>query len=86
MPPPHLHQTSAANHHRRRHTHLPPIRAMRTLQGRAICITNDKAVNVEVHPHAYPRVRVFPYPKKKKFLAVQVPKRTALESYSSSQI
>ncbi|KAI3716328.1 hypothetical protein L6452_23588 [Arctium lappa] len=52
-----------------RHTYLPPIRAMRSLQGRVICTTNEKTVNVEVtrlapHPKYKRRVR-----KKKKFQA-----------------
>ncbi|KAI3712021.1 hypothetical protein L1987_70570 [Smallanthus sonchifolius] len=110
---PFLHGTSAisikpsavaANHHRP--TYLPPIRAMRSLQGRVICTTNDKTVNVEVvrlapHPKYKRRVRkkkkfqahdpenqfqigdivqlekCKPISKKKTFLAVPVPKRTA---------
>ncbi|KAK9060494.1 hypothetical protein SSX86_021198 [Deinandra increscens subsp. villosa] len=73
---PFLHGTSAistkpsapASHHLRP-TYLPPIRAMRSLQGRVICTTNDKTVNVEVvrlapHPKYKRRVR-----KKKKFQA-----------------
>ncbi|KAK8581216.1 hypothetical protein V6N13_144256 [Hibiscus sabdariffa] len=47
----------------------PPIRAMKTLQGRVVCSTNDKTVSVEVvrlapHPKYKRRVR-----KKKKFQA-----------------
>ncbi|WOG99209.1 hypothetical protein DCAR_0518557 [Daucus carota subsp. sativus] len=47
----------------------PPIRAMKTLQGRVVCATNDKTVSVEVtrlapHPKYKRRVR-----KKKKFQA-----------------
>ncbi|KAL5576460.1 hypothetical protein UlMin_018159 [Ulmus minor] len=38
---------------------LPPIRAMRTLQGRVVCSTNDKTVSVEV-------VRLAPHPKYKR--------------------
>lgn len=50
-------------------TFLPPIRAMRSLQGRVVCATNDKTVAVEVlrlapHPKYKRRVR-----KKKKFQA-----------------
>ncbi|GMQ08621.1 hypothetical protein CsSME_00052263 [Camellia sinensis var. sinensis] len=50
-------------------TFLPPIRAMKTLQGRVVCATNDKTVAVEVvrlapHPKYKRRVR-----KKKKFQA-----------------
>ncbi|KAK1416851.1 hypothetical protein QVD17_25968 [Tagetes erecta] len=41
------------------HRYLPPIRAMRSLQGRVICTTNDKTVNVEV-------VRLAPHPKYKR--------------------
>ncbi|PWA61838.1 hypothetical protein CTI12_AA182460 [Artemisia annua] len=52
-----------------RPNYLPPIRAMRSLQGRVITTTNDKTVNVEVtrlapHPKYKRRVR-----KKKKFQA-----------------
>ncbi|KAE8659520.1 30S ribosomal protein S17 [Hibiscus syriacus] len=48
---------------------LPPIRAMKSLQGRVVCATNDKTVSVEVvrlapHPKYKRRVR-----KKKKFQA-----------------
>ncbi|XP_043723824.1 30S ribosomal protein S17, chloroplastic [Telopea speciosissima] len=48
---------------------LPQIRAMKTLQGRVVCATNDKTVAVEVvrlapHPKYKRRVR-----KKKKFQA-----------------
>ncbi|XP_010254084.1 PREDICTED: 30S ribosomal protein S17, chloroplastic [Nelumbo nucifera] len=48
---------------------LPPIRAMKSLQGRVVCATNDKTVAVEVvrlapHPKYKRRVR-----KKKKFQA-----------------
>ncbi|XP_071691990.1 small ribosomal subunit protein uS17c [Rutidosis leptorrhynchoides] len=62
-------QTAAVNNHHNRPTHLQPIRAMRSLQGRVICTTNDKTVNVEVtrlapHPKYKRRVR-----KKKKFQA-----------------
>ncbi|KAD4179690.1 hypothetical protein E3N88_28281 [Mikania micrantha] len=58
---------TTTTHHRP--TSLPPIRAMRSLQGRVICTTNDKTVNVEVvrlapHPKYKRRVR-----KKKKFQA-----------------
>ncbi|KAJ0724741.1 putative ribosomal protein S17/S11 [Helianthus annuus] len=58
--------TTAPTHHR---STLLPIRAMRSLQGRVICSTNDKTVNVEVvrlapHPKYKRRVR-----KKKKFQA-----------------
>ncbi|KAI3814952.1 hypothetical protein L1987_14601 [Smallanthus sonchifolius] len=130
---PFLHGTSAistkpsavaANHHCP--TYFPPIRAMRSLQGRVICTTNDKTVNVEVvrlapHPKYKRRVRkkkkfqahdpenqfqigdivqlekCKPISKKKTFLAVPVPKRTAskkpeqelglaLESDSASQV
>ncbi|KAI3789742.1 hypothetical protein L2E82_02545 [Cichorium intybus] len=121
---------STSIHHQQRHTYLPPIRAMRSLQGRVICTTNDKTVNVEVtrlapHPKYKRRVRkkkkfqahdpenqfqigdlvqlekCKPISKKKTFLAVPVPKRTApkqpkevatqdlgipLESDSSSQV
>ncbi|GMI82077.1 PIGMENT DEFECTIVE 347, PLASTID RIBOSOMAL SMALL SUBUNIT PROTEIN 17, ribosomal protein S17 [Hibiscus trionum] len=47
----------------------PPIRAMKSLQGRVVCATNDKTVSVEVvrlapHPKYKRRVR-----KKKKFQA-----------------
>ncbi|KAK1414265.1 hypothetical protein QVD17_30009 [Tagetes erecta] len=72
-----LHGTSAISttpsttihHHHHRPTYLPPIRAMRSLQGRVINNTNDKTVNVEVvrlapHPKYKRRVR-----KKKKFQA-----------------
>ncbi|XP_030525234.1 30S ribosomal protein S17, chloroplastic [Rhodamnia argentea] len=50
-------------------TSLPPIRAMRSLQGRVVCSTNDKTVAVEVtrlapHPKYKRRVR-----KKKKYQA-----------------
>ncbi|KAJ9190202.1 hypothetical protein P3X46_001429 [Hevea brasiliensis] len=50
-------------------TFLPPIRAMRSMQGRVVCATNDKTVSVEVtrlapHPKYKRRVR-----KKKKFQA-----------------
>ncbi|XP_052180816.1 30S ribosomal protein S17, chloroplastic [Diospyros lotus] len=50
-------------------TFLPPIRAMKSIQGRVVCATNDKTVNVEVirlapHPKYKRRVR-----KKKKFQA-----------------
>lgn len=62
-------QTTTVNNHHNRPTYLPPIRAMRSLQGRVICTTNDKTVNVEVtrlapHPKYKRRVR-----KKKKFQA-----------------
>lgn len=65
-PPP---SATVNHHHHHRHTYLPPIRAMRSLQGRVICTTNDKTVNVEVtrlapHPKYKRRVR-----KKKKFQA-----------------
>ncbi|KAK8551231.1 hypothetical protein V6N13_119709 [Hibiscus sabdariffa] len=48
---------------------LPPIRAMKSMQGRVVCATNDKTVSVEVvrlapHPKYKRRVR-----KKKKFQA-----------------
>ncbi|XP_055828496.1 30S ribosomal protein S17, chloroplastic [Solanum dulcamara] len=48
---------------------LPPIRAMRSMQGRVVCSTNDKTVSVEVtrlapHPKYKRRVR-----KKKKYQA-----------------
>ncbi|XVF74570.1 hypothetical protein PTKIN_Ptkin13bG0120300 [Pterospermum kingtungense] len=50
-------------------TFLPPIRAMKSMQGRVVCATNDKTVSVEVvrlapHPKYKRRVR-----KKKKFQA-----------------
>ncbi|XVE88883.1 hypothetical protein DITRI_Ditri19aG0104400 [Diplodiscus trichospermus] len=50
-------------------TFLPPIRAMRSMQGKVVCATNDKTVSVEVvrlapHPKYKRRVR-----KKKKFQA-----------------
>ncbi|XVF24973.1 hypothetical protein REPUB_Repub13aG0173300 [Reevesia pubescens] len=50
-------------------TFLPPIRAMKSLQGKVVCATNDKTVSVEVvrlapHPKYKRRVR-----KKKKFQA-----------------
>ncbi|KAI6690052.1 hypothetical protein NL676_026880 [Syzygium grande] len=50
-------------------TSLPPIRAMRSLQGRVVCATSDKTVAVEVtrlapHPKYKRRVR-----KKKKYQA-----------------
>ncbi|OMO54066.1 Ribosomal protein S17 [Corchorus capsularis] len=50
-------------------TFLPPIKAMRSMQGRVVCATNDKTVSVEVvrlapHPKYKRRVR-----KKKKFQA-----------------
>ncbi|KAJ7951759.1 30S ribosomal protein S17 chloroplastic [Quillaja saponaria] len=38
---------------------LPPIRAMKLLQGRVVCATNDKTVAVEV-------VRLAPHPKYKR--------------------
>ncbi|KAK9281605.1 hypothetical protein L1049_004508 [Liquidambar formosana] len=38
---------------------LPPIRAMKTLQGRVVCATSDKTVAVEV-------VRLAPHPKYKR--------------------
>ncbi|KAE7997459.1 hypothetical protein FH972_002095 [Carpinus fangiana] len=41
------------------HTFLPPIRAMRSLQGKVVCATNDKTVAVEV-------VRLAPHPKYKR--------------------
>uniref|UniRef100_A0A5B7BHE2 Small ribosomal subunit protein uS17c n=1 Tax=Davidia involucrata TaxID=16924 RepID=A0A5B7BHE2_DAVIN len=41
------------------HTFLPPIRAMKSLQGRVLCSTNDKTVAVEV-------VRLAPHPKYKR--------------------
>ncbi|XP_022721122.1 30S ribosomal protein S17, chloroplastic-like [Durio zibethinus] len=46
---------------------LPPIRAMKSMQGKVVCATNDKTVSVEVvrlapHPKYKRRVR-----KKKKF-------------------
>ncbi|PSS17929.1 30S ribosomal protein [Actinidia chinensis var. chinensis] len=52
-----------------RRTALPPIRAMKSMQGRVVCSTNDKTVSVEVtrlapHPKYKRRVR-----KKKKFQA-----------------
>ncbi|GMN37204.1 hypothetical protein TIFTF001_006622 [Ficus carica] len=40
-------------------TFLPPIRAMRSLQGRVVCATSDKTVAVEV-------VRLAPHPKYKR--------------------
>ncbi|KAJ4718107.1 putative 30S ribosomal protein S17 [Melia azedarach] len=48
---------------------LPTVRAMKTMQGRVVCATNDKTVSVEVvrldpHPKYKRRVR-----KKKKFQA-----------------
>ncbi|MBA0599298.1 30S ribosomal protein S17, chloroplastic [Gossypium raimondii] len=48
---------------------LPPIRAMKSMQGKVVCATNDKTVSVEVvrlapHPKYKRRVR-----KKKKFQA-----------------
>ncbi|XP_027125790.1 30S ribosomal protein S17, chloroplastic [Coffea eugenioides] len=50
-------------------TVLPPIRAMKSMQGRVVCATNDKTVAVEVtrlapHPKYKRRVR-----KKKKYQA-----------------
>ncbi|XWS18988.1 hypothetical protein CRYUN_Cryun32bG0092100 [Craigia yunnanensis] len=50
-------------------TFLPPIRAMKYMQGKVVCATNDKTVSVEVvrlapHPKYKRRVR-----KKKKFQA-----------------
>ncbi|XVF26773.1 hypothetical protein REPUB_Repub14bG0047400 [Reevesia pubescens] len=50
-------------------TFLPTIRAMRSMQGKVVCATNDKTVSVEVvrlapHPKYKRRVR-----KKKKFQA-----------------
>ncbi|XP_060205757.1 small ribosomal subunit protein uS17c [Lycium barbarum] len=50
-------------------TFLPPVRAMRSMQGRVVCSTNDKTVSVEVtrlapHPKYKRRVR-----KKKKYQA-----------------
>ncbi|KAL6996468.1 40S ribosomal protein S17 [Sarracenia purpurea var. burkii] len=50
-------------------TFLPPIRAMKSMQGRVVCAINDKTVSVEVvrlapHPKYKRRVR-----KKKKFQA-----------------
>ncbi|KAL4589198.1 hypothetical protein LXL04_002103 [Taraxacum kok-saghyz] len=122
--------STTIHHHQQRHTYLPPIRAMRSLQGRVICTANDKTVNVEVtrlapHPKYKRRVRkkkkfqahdpenqfqigdlvqlekCKPISKKKTFLAIPVPKRTAakqpkesapqdigipLESDSSSQV
>ncbi|EOY26810.1 Ribosomal protein S17 [Theobroma cacao] len=50
-------------------TFLPPIRALKSLQGKVVCATNDKTVSVEVvrlapHPKYKRRVR-----KKKKFQA-----------------
>ncbi|KAK4349934.1 hypothetical protein RND71_029247 [Anisodus tanguticus] len=50
-------------------TFLPPIRAMRSMQGQVVCTTNDKTVSVEVtrlapHPKYKRRVR-----KKKKYQA-----------------
>ncbi|XP_062155708.1 small ribosomal subunit protein uS17c [Alnus glutinosa] len=41
------------------HTFLPPIRAMKSLQGKVVCATNDKTVAVEV-------VRLAPHPKYKR--------------------
>ncbi|XP_059643396.1 small ribosomal subunit protein uS17c [Cornus florida] len=41
------------------HTFLPPIRAMKTLQGRVVCAASDKTVAVEV-------VRLAPHPKYKR--------------------
>ncbi|XP_054781757.1 30S ribosomal protein S17, chloroplastic-like [Prosopis cineraria] len=38
---------------------LPPIRAMKSMQGRVVCATNDKTVAVEV-------VRLAPHPKYKR--------------------
>ncbi|EEF46444.1 30S ribosomal protein S17, putative [Ricinus communis] len=48
---------------------MPPVRAMKSIQGRVVCATNDKTVSVEVtrlapHPKYKRRVR-----KKKKFQA-----------------
>ncbi|KDP37248.1 hypothetical protein JCGZ_06304 [Jatropha curcas] len=50
-------------------TSVPPIRAMRSMQGKVVCATNDKTVSVEVtrlaaHPIYKGRIR-----KKKKFQA-----------------
>ncbi|KVH92940.1 30S ribosomal protein S17, chloroplastic [Cynara cardunculus var. scolymus] len=110
-----LTKPSTANHHRHRHTYLPPIRAMRSLQGRVICTTNDKTVNVEVtrlapHPKYKRRVRkkkkfqahdpenqfqigdlvqlekCKPISKKKTFLAIPVPKRTAAKPKESQDL
>ncbi|KAI3503409.1 hypothetical protein L1887_31850 [Cichorium endivia] len=96
----HIHPQPAAPHL------SPPIHAMRSLQGRVICTTNDKTMNVEVtrlapHPKYKRRVgkkkkfqaydpenqfqigdlvqleKCKPISKKKTFLAVSVPKRTA---------
>ncbi|KAB1218551.1 30S ribosomal protein S17, chloroplastic [Morella rubra] len=41
------------------HTFLPPIRAMKTMQGKVVCATSDKTVAVEV-------VRLAPHPKYKR--------------------
>ncbi|XVE52079.1 hypothetical protein DITRI_Ditri02bG0092200 [Diplodiscus trichospermus] len=38
---------------------LPPIRAMKSMQGKVVCATNDKTVSVEV-------VRLAPHPKYKR--------------------
>ncbi|KAL4626115.1 hypothetical protein ACB092_05G072400 [Castanea dentata] len=40
-------------------TFLPPIRAMKSIQGKVVCATNDKTVAVEV-------VRLAPHPKYKR--------------------
>eukprot|EP00262_Sarcandra_glabra_P006678 TRINITY_DN190_c2_g1_i1.p1 TRINITY_DN190_c2_g1~~TRINITY_DN190_c2_g1_i1.p1 ORF type:complete len:157 (-),score=25.83 TRINITY_DN190_c2_g1_i1:207-677(-) len=40
-------------------SYLPPIRAMKKMQGRVVCATNDKTVAVEV-------VRLAPHPKYKR--------------------
>uniref|UniRef100_A0A2N9FC56 Small ribosomal subunit protein uS17c n=1 Tax=Fagus sylvatica TaxID=28930 RepID=A0A2N9FC56_FAGSY len=41
------------------HTFLPPIRAMKSMQGKVVCATSDKTVAVEV-------VRLAPHPKYKR--------------------
>ncbi|XAR50649.1 hypothetical protein NMG60_11005025 [Bertholletia excelsa] len=64
-----LHKPSSLSSPSPVHTLRPPIRAMKSLQGRVVCATNDKTVAVEVvrlapHPKYKRRVR-----KKKKFQA-----------------
>ncbi|GFZ04165.1 ribosomal protein S17 [Actinidia rufa] len=64
-----------------RRTALPPIRAMKSLQGRVVCATNDKTVSVEVtrlapHPKYKRRLeKSRPISKTKAFIAVPMPPR-----------
>ncbi|MBA0871595.1 hypothetical protein Goshw_027926, partial [Gossypium schwendimanii] len=48
---------------------LPPIRAMKSMQGKVVCATNDKTVSVEVLEKSRP------ISKTKTFIAVPIPSK-----------